>query len=113
MLRTQIMPDMTSPWSMAVDPFDASDHIHPQEFDLLDRVIELVVKSGSFSGPLLAAALRLSDRKVARLTHELEELGVIARGAERSARAVLVAPADLTMFFNTQRARRRQTMVAA
>ena len=105
------MSDMSEyPWSATADDADA---IHVREFDLLDRVIEVVVQSGAFSRPTLAAALQLTDRKVARLTVELEELGVIAHGAPDAQRAVLIHPFELSAFLGAQRSKRRSLEHAA
>ena len=84
-----------------------------REYDLIDRVIELVAQSGTFSRPALTAALQLSDRKAARLTTELELLGIISRGADDAPREVFIQPYQLATFLANFRARRRAANHAA
>ncbi|TBN57027.1 hypothetical protein EYE40_06220 [Glaciihabitans arcticus] len=95
----------------AADPFgdnlDFSAPIFPTEYDLIDRVIELVVQSGAFSRPALAAALRLAERKSMRLTFQLETLGIIGGGDLDGPRRVLVSIAELGSVLGDLRADRR------
>jgi hypothetical protein len=99
------MPDIATLWSMPVDPSAPTDD--NREFALIDRVIELVAQSGTFSKPALAAALQLTDRKASRLTTELELLGIISRGEDDAPREVFIRPFQLATFLANFRARRQ------
>ena len=104
------MPDTATPWPTSLD--HPSSDVN-REYDLIDRVIELVAQSGTFSRPALTAALQLSDRKAARLTTELELLGIISRGADDAPREVFIQPYQLATFLANFRARRRAANHAA
>jgi len=108
-----VMHEPESFWSpsfpdFADDFIDLGAPIFSTEFDLLDRAIELVVQSGAFSRPALAAALRLAERKSMRLTFQLETLGVIGQGDLDGSRQVLVDLAALPGFMSELRAGRRE-----
>ena len=74
--------------------------VDPEEFDLLERAIELVVQSGVFSRVGLQAALRLENDAADELAHELETVGVIEDDA------VLIEVQDLSVFLIDVRASR-------
>jgi len=94
------------------DDLDFSAPIFPTEYDLIDRVIELVVQSGAFSRPTLAAALRLAERKSMRLTFQLETLGIIGGGDLDGPRRVLVPVGELAAVLGDVRAGRRAVAAA-
>jgi DNA segregation ATPase FtsK/SpoIIIE-like protein len=107
------MPEPEPFWSMtfdsaSFDDLDISSPIFSTEYDLLDRVIELVVQSGAYSRPGLAAALQLAERKSMRMTFHLETLGVIGSGDLDGPRRVLVPIEELSMFLGELRANRRE-----
>ena len=107
------MPAPETLWSPTFADFsdeslDLGSPIFSTEYDLLDRAIELVVQSGAFSRPALAAALRLAERRSMRITFHLETLGVIDRGDLDGSRRVLVELAALPTFMSDLRAGRRE-----
>ena len=101
------MDENAYPIAPALDDLDLSAPIFPTEYDLIDRVIELVVQSGMFSRPALAAALQLAERKSMRLTFQLETLGIIAGGDLDGGRRVLVPIGSLGSVLGDVRAGRR------
>ena len=99
---------MHEPDISTLDDADLGAPIAPTEFDLLDRVVELVVQSGTFSRPALAAALQLTERKSMRLTFQLETLRVIDTGHLDERRRVLVPVGSLSTMLGDLRADRRR-----
>jgi len=103
-----VMHELGNTFDAALDDdLDFNAPIFPTEYDLIDRVIELVVQSGAFSRPALAAALRLAERKSMRLTFQLETLGIIDGGDLDGRRRVLVPLGNLGTVLGDLRADRR------
>ena len=75
--------------------------VDSEEFDLLERAIELVVQSGVFSRVGLQAALRLENDAADELAQELETVGVIDHDE------VLIEVHDLRLFLIDVMASRR------
>ncbi|MES2170465.1 MAG: hypothetical protein V4479_07050 [Actinomycetota bacterium] len=79
------------------------------EFALLERSIELVVLSQSFSVRGLQLALRLRNSVAEKMTYALESIGLIPAGGWEEKRPVLVAQNELSAILGELRGSRGLT----
>ncbi len=79
--------------SVGVLSFEGGEQVaslDEHDFRLLMRTVEVVVQAGAFTRARLQAALRLPAESSKRMTHLLEQVGVISHGTIDESRAVLV-----------------------